>query len=383
MRTGEARNLEVDVLRGLAVLGMVIWDFRSRSMGNFHVAGVADSLVDGVIAATDIQNTVHLVFAFLFGWGLALGMGNGATTARRLVTLFVMGMATACLLDRTDILRDLAVIAVPLLLCRGVSNRAVLTLAVAIVGAPVVGAALLSRVLPPGAYGGTGLWDSLNPSFIQTAGYGHLVVTRAHEALLDLVHPRMYVENLDMLVVFLLGLFVSRRGLFGNIPGDLGLIWRTLWIALAVHLLGVGWTVVHPTIGARLGGVPFLVVGEYSKQALTVFYMCSVVILLQMPMWRRVLGRVAGVGRLALSAYLLQGFIGPTLFFGYGVGLYGRLGVASGEALAVVVCIGLVTLSNWWLSRFALGPAEWAWRVVTYWRLPPLRRPSGALTGSA
>ena len=368
MKTGETRSLEVDVLRGLAVLGMVIWNFRSRSMGNFQVASTADSVVNGIIAASDIQNTVHLVFAFLFGWGLAQGMGNGATTARRLVTLFLMGMATAALLDRTDILRDLAVIGVVLLLFQDLSNRAVVTLAVVMVGAPVVGAALLSHALPTNAYGGSGLWDSLDPSFVETARYGHLVAARARETLLELLHPRMYVENLDMLVVFLLGLYVSRRAMLRDLPGHLAVIWRTLWISLAIHLLVVAGRLM-------LGGTWGLVVGEYSKQALAVFYMCSVVILLQLPIWRRVLGPLAGVGRLALSAYLVQAFIGTTLSFGYGFGLYGRLGVAWGEALAVAVCIGLVTLSNWWLSRFAFGPAEWGWRVVTYWRLPRLVPP--------
>jgi uncharacterized protein len=33
-----------------------------------------------------------------------------------------------------------------------------------------------------------------------------------------------------------------------------------------------------------------------------------------------------------------------------------------------------VALSHVWLARFRFGPAEWAWRSLTYGRLQPMRR---------
>jgi len=33
-----------------------------------------------------------------------------------------------------------------------------------------------------------------------------------------------------------------------------------------------------------------------------------------------------------------------------------------------------LVLSRWWLARFRFGPAEWLWRALTYWHLPPMRR---------
>jgi uncharacterized membrane protein YeiB len=38
-----------------------------------------------------------------------------------------------------------------------------------------------------------------------------------------------------------------------------------------------------------------------------------------------------------------------------------------------------VAMSRWWLSRFRMGPLEWIWRCVTYWRLQPLRIESPVL----
>jgi uncharacterized protein len=158
------RILEVDVLRGLAVLGMVIWDFRSRAMGNFHVAGHADDYVSRMIAVSDIENTVHLIFAFLFGWGLAQASRKGAvgwsmavTNARRLLALFLMGIANACLFDRTDILYLFAIIGGVFLLFARRSDRTVLSSAVLLVAGPVLGSRVLTHVISPQAYAGNHL----------------------------------------------------------------------------------------------------------------------------------------------------------------------------------------------------------------------------------
>src|SRR4051812_8977663 len=93
-----ARILEIDALRGIAVLGMILWDFRSVSMGNFHVGGELDRVIDWVMRTADVENTTHLVFSFLFGWGLAVQTASAQSERsyvmvrlRRLAALFVIG----------------------------------------------------------------------------------------------------------------------------------------------------------------------------------------------------------------------------------------------------------------------------------------------------
>lgn len=352
-------------------------------MGNFHVAGTADYYVNLVVAGSDVEDTVHLIFAFLFGWGLAQAMRRGAgeravaaINARRLVTLFVLGLATACLFDRTDVLRYLAVWGAVLLLFARLSDRAVLTSALVMIAAPVLAGRILSDVLPAGAYEGSHLWRSLEGSFILAAGYGEMVAARAREALLGISHPKEYIESLDMLAAFLLALYAARRGVFRDIAGNLGFIRKTLVVSLAVRVLGLGWSfaVTHPEAAAKFGGgwiaglphTATLLAGEYAKQSLAVFYMCGVVLLLRTRVGEILLRPFADVGRLALSNYLLQSFLGTTIFFGYGFGLYEKLGMAAGESVAVVTFAALAATSSWWLRRFAFGPAEWLWRTVTY-----------------
>ncbi|KAB2351852.1 DUF418 domain-containing protein [Actinomadura rudentiformis] len=45
--------------------------------------------------------------------------------------------------------------------------------------------------------------------------------------------------------------------------------------------------------------------------------------------------------------------------------------------LTLAILLVQVTASRWWLGRFAYGPAEWAWRSLTWWRLRPFSGPCG------
>ena len=89
-----------------------------------------------------------------------------------------------------------------------------------------------------------------------------------------------------------------------------------------------------------------------------------------LPRARRAL---ADVGRMALSNYLLMSVLCTLLFYGYGLGMFGRLERA--QLLYVVVAVWSVNVifSVVWLKHFRFGPLEWAWRSLTYGRMQPMR----------
>ena len=89
---------------------------------------------------------------------------------------------------------------------------------------------------------------------------------------------------------------------------------------------------------------------------------------------RRLTRLFAGVGRMTLSNYLAQSVIFSALFYGFGFGLFGRLGSAVAALLGLVVFAAQLVTSDWWLERFRFGPAEWLWRSLTYRRWQQLRR---------
>jgi uncharacterized protein len=87
------------------------------------------------------------------------------------------------------------------------------------------------------------------------------------------------------------------------------------------------------------------------------------------------------MGRMAFTNYLSQSLIFCLLFFGYGLGLYGRSGGAVTHARGMAVYVIQLIWSAWWLDRFRFGPLEWCWRSLTYGTLQPLRRPMAPTSG--
>ena len=82
----------------------------------------------------------------------------------------------------------------------------------------------------------------------------------------------------------------------------------------------------------------------------------------------------AAVGRMAFTNYLMQSVICTTIFYSYGLGLYGSLSRPAQMAIVVAVWALQLFYSAFWLGRFRYGPAEWLWRLLTYGKVPALRR---------
>jgi len=77
--------------------------------------------------------------------------------------------------------------------------------------------------------------------------------------------------------------------------------------------------------------------------------------------------RFTEIGRVALSAYLLQNLLGGALFYGWGLGLAHsmaawRVPVTAAAFLAITAVVALA--AHLWLRTFPVGPVEWLWRAA-------------------
>lgn len=84
--------------------------------------------------------------------------------------------------------------------------------------------------------------------------------------------------------------------------------------------------------------------------------------------------RLAAVGRLALSNYILQTVLCTLVFYGTGFGLFGQVERVGQCAVVLAVWLLQLWLSPVWLRHFRQGPLEWLWRSLTYGQRQPLRR---------
>lgn len=89
--------------------------------------------------------------------------------------------------------------------------------------------------------------------------------------------------------------------------------------------------------------------------------------------------RLAAVGRMALTAYLLQSVLVEVAFLVPGA----REAMGSAASLLLVggAWAFLLVVCSWWMGRFRFGPVEWLWRSLTYLRPQPLRSSSPVRSG--
>jgi uncharacterized protein len=81
---------------------------------------------------------------------------------------------------------------------------------------------------------------------------------------------------------------------------------------------------------------------------------------------------LAAVGRLALSNYLLQTILATTLFYGFGFGLFGQVSRLQQAGILVLIWVILIAFSILWSRRFRYGPFEWLWRSLSRMKIQRL-----------
>ncbi len=86
--------------------------------------------------------------------------------------------------------------------------------------------------------------------------------------------------------------------------------------------------------------------------------------------------RLAAVGKMALTNYIMHSLICMVIFTGVGFGLFGQL--QRYELLYVVSSIWIFQLiiSPIWLHYFHYGPMEWLWRNLSYQKVHPIKKES-------
>ncbi len=84
--------------------------------------------------------------------------------------------------------------------------------------------------------------------------------------------------------------------------------------------------------------------------------------------------RIAAVGKMALSNYIMHSLICMIIFTGVGFGMFGKLQRHELYYIVFAVWIFQLILSPIWLTYFHFGPMEWLWRRLSYQYKPPFRK---------
>lgn len=131
-----------------------------------------------------------------------------------------------------------------------------------------------------------------------------------------------------------MGLYAGRRRFFQNLQVHLTGVRTAFWCALPFGVGGMfvraGFVKFPNLLGAYLAGTGEEVVDTIGYLALSSVYATSIILLTQRVEWKSRLRPLAAVGRMVLSKYLFQSLVCTTLFYSYGIGLFGKVGPAAG-----------------------------------------------------
>jgi len=401
---GEERIQVIDVLRGVALIGIITANMRAFFAplpAYFNPSllwtGTGDRIAQALIDCF-VSGKFITLFATLFGLGFAVqlsraqlrGAGFAGFYSRRLAALLLFGVAHSFLIWWGDILLGYALTGFPLILFRKRAQKTVMIWAQAMYWLPMlfmigfVIAVLFGAKIPTSPEPTSQTLQETIRIYSQGT-WVEIFRKRAQEwAGVNVGFVFFFPRVLGM---FLIGFWIWRTGILQDLAANLDRIRRAGRWGLAIGLPGnIAFVAINeiwrpnPMAASPLSVVAFLI-ASLAVPALSLFYASAVILLFQDERWRSRLSGFGAVGRMALTNYLLQSVACTTLFYSFGFGLYGAIGPLVGLIPTALVYGVQVPFSAAWLRRFRYGPMEWVWRVMTYGKIPQPALRSASLPG--
>ncbi|MFO0809536.1 MAG: DUF418 domain-containing protein [Gemmataceae bacterium] len=409
----------LDALRGFALLGIltmnVIAGMPEAAYFNPTVAGgfTGWNFVAWLVGYLVFNEKMMSIFSMLFGAGLILfsdraTVRGGSSTPiflRRTVALLVFGLLHAYFLFYGDILYTYALCSLAVYWFRNLHPRTLLTLGVVM---------LLPGVVMMAAYGGFFRYARSAEARIEAARVAGTTPTpldiqlaKAWQEARDDAQPSQAKIDEEIDLHRHGGYLATTRHRIKESLGMQTVIFATmlLWSCGGRMLIGMGLMKLGVWTGERslafyrnmamfgyLLGLPLVAYGMYEQMRhdfdpvymfggdlvwnefgsiLVAFGHAGVLL----GLWKAgkmpgVLNRLAAVGRMAFTNYLVQSLI--MLLFFDGLGMFGRLDRVWLSLFVVAVWALQLAYSPVWLRYFRFGPAEWLWRTMTYQRWQPM-----------
>jgi uncharacterized protein len=388
----------VDALRGFALLGIVIVHFIEQFYAgpppagreNFIYHQPTDGFID-MLTNILIRGKFFMLFSFLFGLSFYLQLSRAEAKGEsfqgrylwRLIILLAIGMFHNSFY-RGDILALYAVLGIPMIVFYRVPNTFLLLTAALMMVVP----RLIVYYINPNAdfesqikqmqVTEASYWHAVkNLSFIDAAWWNNGYGISSKSFFQFGFNGRGY----QTFAMFLLGIYAGRLQFFDNTVSRLKqikkLFWWSLGLFVGLFLLGMllfSVLKIHETMPQAVMMFIGMSLYDIGNVINTAFYIAAFMWLFQKAWWQRQFLKLAPYGRMALTNYVIQSIIGTFIFFGWGLGLLGEIGVTVTVGISLIVFIAQRIFSKWWLQHYYFGPFEWLWRSLTFMKLQPFKK---------
>ena len=392
VKTSE-RHVILDVLRGIALLGICLANYPEFSLYTFQAREVVEAMPTANIDYIwryfhyiFIDGKFYSLFSLLFGIGFSIILSNNAQKNqhglaffyRRMFVLIIIGLLHLLLLWAGDILLLYALVGLMLPLFKNTPNKKLLILSSVLILFPIAMDTFkvltdhrFSLMIPVekalqyfNAKNGIN-GDNFSLWLLEGKTYSDVLKFNLSGSF---IRCQEFIEDnrvFKVLGLFLLGWYIGRNRLYAQLNEHTAILKKIRNFGFLVGLPGscfFAWNAVNQH--------PLGLIASSTLYALTVLPM-SFAYISTISLWytkhqdMKIFKIMAAPGRMALTSYIGQSATGMIIFYGTGFQL-ALMGLVHVELIAAGVFMFQILCSNIWLHYFRFGPLEWIWRMFTY-----------------
>ena len=380
------RNSQIDILRGFALLGILLVNVFGYNSSFFDFSGFYAAFSD------QLNHTVFelvigfgadkfiFIFSFLFGVGFSIMYlkyrtdenGFSSLYLRRLLVLMMSGVLHIVFFWAGDILFSYSLLGMILLLLRKMRSDLLLFLSVFLYFFPIIYIAFESifPFLPSALSSVTEITLPEVIDIYSSASYFDILKLRIHEYIAFRNINLIYYAP-KILSLFILGYLFYKKRYFEIINSSkrkytvISIILLSIGILLTLTTENIVNSIANPDTNQFYTAI-YMGIFEVTNIFLGFSYIILILILSQVQVFKTILDPFKYVGRTALTNYLIQSIVFTTIMYSYGLGMFGSLQPWQLLISAVVMFVIQLYYSKRWLQNFSFGPLEWIWRKLTY-----------------
>ncbi len=398
--TQKERILSLDVLRGFAVLGILIMNIQAFSMVSAAYMsplnwGDMTGLNEITWYVSDIfaNGKFVTIFSILFGAGVVLfssriekkGMKSAGLHYRRMFWLFVIGMIHAYLIWYGDILVAYALCGMLVYLLRKKSIKTLLILSAAFLTVTLLLSFMSELSIPfwseEAYHDNSKFWTPSAEALTQEINNyrgGWLSQMQSRVPLAFTIQTMAFAFGAFWMIMglMLLGMALFKAGIL-QAERSKAFYWKSVVIGLGLGLPLVVYGVIYNFKWDWSYDRSMFLGGQFNywgSIGMSYAYISIIMLIIKSKGWVKFKQWLSPVGKFALSNYLFTTIIATFLFYGHGFGLFCKVERFGQILITIGIWIILIIWSNLWVKKFRFGPFEWLWRSLTYWKIQPIMR---------
>ncbi|MFZ4401970.1 MAG: DUF418 domain-containing protein [Bacteroidales bacterium] len=374
------RISSIDILRGFALLGILLVNILGFNASFFNFGGFYQHLPDPVQAkfyTVYISLTADkfiFLFGFLFGYGICLQYNKfeeksgkfSRFFSRRMLVLSAFGILHILLLWAGDILLTYSIAGLLMLLFRKLSTKWLIIMAVFFYFFIGIWLTIGVKLPLPDALSLTCTECLEKAKIIYTNGsYSECLVLRLKEYFsFRYINAFYYLPKIIGITIF--GFLAAKYKFHQNVKMN-WLRWSI--VLLIIALLAVVFYFNYEKIvdfKSLFANAVYMTSYEFTNIFIAFSYLLFILLISSNATIARFLKPVALMGQMSLSNYIMQSIILSIVFYGWGFGIFGQTSLTLLLLIAVCIYFFQLFLCILWFKFYTQGPLEKLWRMISY-----------------